>query len=45
MTQEPAHHPSGPLVLAAALAAIAGFIDAHIYVHVTPTGSVTIDVD
>ena len=36
MTQEPSHHPSGPLLVAAALAGIAGFIDAHIYVSVTP---------
>jgi uncharacterized membrane protein YoaK (UPF0700 family) len=33
---EPTHHPSGPLGLAIALAAAAGFIDAHIYVNVTP---------
>jgi uncharacterized membrane protein YoaK (UPF0700 family) len=36
MTQEPSHHPSGPLALAVGLAAIAGFVDAYIYVHVTP---------
>ena len=34
--QERTHHPSGPLALAIALAASAGFIDAHIYVNVTP---------
>lgn len=34
--QERAHHPSGPLALAIALAAAAGFVDAHIYVNVTP---------
>lgn len=34
--QERTHHPSGPLGLAIALAAAAGFIDAHIYVNVTP---------
>ena len=33
---ESTHHPSGPLGLAVALAASAGFIDAHIYVNVTP---------
>ena len=33
---EQSHHPSGPLVLAIALAAAAGFVDAHIYVNVTP---------
>ena len=36
MTQEGAHHPSGPLKLAVVLAVVAGFIDAHMYVHVTP---------
>jgi uncharacterized membrane protein YoaK (UPF0700 family) len=36
MPQEQSHHPSGPLVLAAALAATAGFVDAHIFLHVTP---------
>jgi len=36
MTQEGTHHPSGPLALAAALAAVAGFVDAHVYLHVTP---------
>ncbi|MCB0972379.1 MAG: DUF1275 domain-containing protein [Acidimicrobiales bacterium] len=30
------HHPSGPLTVAVALAAAAGFADAHIYVNVTP---------
>ena len=34
--QERTHHPSGPLALAVALAAAAGFVDAHIYVAVTP---------
>lgn len=34
--QERTHHPSGPLGLAIALAAAAGFVDAHIYVNVTP---------
>lgn len=34
--QERTHHPSGPIGLAIALAAVAGFIDAHIYVNVTP---------
>lgn len=33
---EAAHHPSGPLAIAVALAASAGFVDAHIYVNVTP---------
>jgi len=33
---EPTHHPSGPLAVAAALAASAGFVDAHVYVNVTP---------
>ena len=33
---EPAHHPSGPLAVAVALAVAAGFVDAHIYVNVTP---------
>jgi uncharacterized membrane protein YoaK (UPF0700 family) len=36
VTQESEYHPSGPLAMAIALALIAGFIDAHIYVHVTP---------
>lgn len=36
MTQELAHHPSGSVTLAAALACTAGFVDAHIYVNVTP---------
>ncbi len=35
MTAETAHHPSGPLVLAFALAGVAGFIDAHLFLHVT----------
>jgi uncharacterized membrane protein YoaK (UPF0700 family) len=34
--QERAHHPSGPLALAVVLAGAAGFVDAHIYVNVTP---------
>ena len=34
--QERTHHPSGPLGLAIALAAAAGFVDAHVYVNVTP---------
>ncbi|MCB1038584.1 MAG: DUF1275 domain-containing protein [Acidimicrobiales bacterium] len=33
---EPTHHPSGPLAVAVALAAAAGFVDAHVYVNVTP---------
>jgi uncharacterized membrane protein YoaK (UPF0700 family) len=33
---ERSHHPSGPLAVAVALAAAAGFVDAHIYLHVTP---------
>jgi uncharacterized membrane protein YoaK (UPF0700 family) len=36
MTQEPDHHPSGPLAIAVALAIAAGFVDAHIYLHVAP---------
>jgi len=36
MTHEHSHHPSGPLALACALAAVAGFVDAHVYVHVAP---------
>lgn len=36
MPQEHIHHPTGPLALAAALASVAGFIDAHVYLHVTP---------
>lgn len=36
LTQERAHHPSGPLTLAAVLAVVAGLVDAHVYVHVTP---------
>ncbi len=35
MTQEQRHHPNGPLALAVALAAVAGFVDAHVYLHVT----------
>ncbi len=35
MTAETAHHPSGPLVLACSLAGVAGFIDAHLFLHVT----------
>ena len=35
MTAESAHHPSGPLVLAFSLAGVAGFIDAHLFLHVT----------
>ncbi len=35
MTAETAHHPSGPLVLALSLAGVAGFIDAHLFLHVT----------
>ena len=36
MTQERAHHPSGPMFLAMVLAVVAGFVDAHVYVHITP---------
>lgn len=36
MPQEQAHHPSGPLTLAITLALAAGFVDAHIYLFVTP---------
>lgn len=36
MTQESTHHPSGPLLLAVALAMVAGFVDAHIYLAVSP---------
>lgn len=36
MTSESKHHPSGSLALAAALAATAGFVDAFIFVRVTP---------
>lgn len=36
MTQETTHHPAGPLLLAVALAATAGFVDAWIYRNVTP---------
>jgi uncharacterized membrane protein YoaK (UPF0700 family) len=35
VTAETAHHPSGPLVLACSLAGVAGFIDAHLFLHVT----------
>jgi uncharacterized membrane protein YoaK (UPF0700 family) len=35
VTQELRHHPSGPLVLAVTLAAVAGFVDAYVYLHVT----------
>ncbi len=35
MTAETAHHPSGPLVLAVTLAGVAGFVDAHLFLHVT----------
>lgn len=34
--QERSHHPSGPIGVAVALAAAAGFVDAHIYLDVTP---------
>ena len=34
--QERTHHPSGPVGVAVALAAAAGFVDAHIYVTITP---------
>ncbi|MFN8018923.1 MAG: YoaK family protein [Acidimicrobiales bacterium] len=34
--QERNHHPAGPVGVAIALAAAAGFVDAHIYVNVTP---------
>jgi len=36
MPQEHHHHPSAPLVVAASLAMIAGFVDAHIYMNVAP---------
>ena len=36
MTQEHSHQPSGPLALAVVLAGVAGFVDAHIYLHVAP---------
>ncbi|WP_426574938.1 YoaK family protein [Aquihabitans sp. McL0605] len=36
MTTETRHHPSGPLKLAITLAACAGFVDAHVYLNVTP---------
>lgn len=35
MTKEPAYHPSAPLGIAVTLSAIAGFIDAHMYLHVS----------
>lgn len=35
MTAETAHHPSGPLVLALSLAAVAGFVDAHLFLFVS----------
>jgi uncharacterized membrane protein YoaK (UPF0700 family) len=35
VTAETAHHPSGPLVLACSLAGVAGFVDAHLFLHVT----------
>lgn len=35
MTAETAHHPSGPMTMAMSLAAVAGFIDAHLFLHVT----------
>jgi len=35
MTAETAHHPSGPLALACSLAGVAGFVDAHLFLHVT----------
>lgn len=36
MPAEHPHHPSGPLVLAVVLGAVAGFVDAHVYLNVTP---------
>ncbi|HTO01097.1 MAG TPA: YoaK family protein [Microthrixaceae bacterium] len=36
MPAERLHHPSGPLFAALALAGTAGFVDAHVYLHVTP---------
>jgi uncharacterized membrane protein YoaK (UPF0700 family) len=36
MTTERLHQPSGPLVLAGLLAAVAGFVDAFVYRNVTP---------
>ena len=36
MTTETSHHPSGPLALAVALGAVAGFVDAYLYRGVTP---------
>jgi uncharacterized membrane protein YoaK (UPF0700 family) len=35
MTAETAHHPSEPLALACSLAGVAGFVDAHLFLHVT----------
>ena len=35
MTDETRHHPSGPLAMAISLAAVAGFVDAHLFLHVT----------
>ncbi len=35
MPAEDAHHPSGSLVLALSLASVAGFVDAHLFLHVT----------
>lgn len=36
MPPERHHQPSGPLLAALALAGTAGFVDAHVYLHVTP---------
>ena len=35
MVAKTAHHPSGPLVLAISLAAVAGFVDAHLFLYVS----------
>jgi len=35
MTAETAHHPSGPLAVALSLAAVAGFVDAFVFLNVT----------
>ncbi len=35
MTAETRHHPSGPLAMAISLAAVAGFVDAHLFLNVT----------
>lgn len=35
MTRESAYHPSAPLGIAVTLSAVAGFIDAHMYLHVS----------